>query len=178
MKRWLVPLAALGAFTLQFGCTEAPPAPPDTRAADEKAIRDGEAQWAKEMAAKDAEKNVAHYADDASLLMPNMAIHTGKDAIRGMFKDMFADKNFAGDFGPIKVDVSKGGDLAYSQGTYTITTTDPKTKKPATEKGKYLTIYRKQADGSWKAIEDMINADAPAAPAKARAAKLPRRRRG
>jgi uncharacterized protein (TIGR02246 family) len=166
MKRWLVRLAALGAFTLQFGCTEAPPAPPDTRAADEKAIRDGEAQWAKEMAAKDAEKNVAHYADDASLLMPNMAIHTGKDAIRGMFKDMFADKNFAGDFGPIKVEVSKGGDLAYSQGTYTITTTDPKTKRPATEKGKYLTIYRKQADGSWRAIEDMLNADALAAPAK------------
>src|SRR5882672_4703250 len=58
MKRWLVRLAALGAFTLQFGCTQAPP--PDTRAVDEKAIRDGEAQWAKEMAAKDVEKNVAH----------------------------------------------------------------------------------------------------------------------
>ena len=176
MKRWLVRLAALGAFMLQFGCTQTPP--PDTRAADEKTIRDGEAQWAKEMAAKDVEKNVAHYADDASLLMPNMAIHNGKGAIRGMFKDMFADRNFAGGFEPTKVEVSKGGDLAYSQGTYTMTTTDPKTKKPVTEKGKSLTIYRKQADGSWKAIEDMINADAPAARAQVRAVKLPRRRRG
>src|SRR5437879_6079998 len=134
MKRWLVRLAALGAFALQFGCTQAPPPAPDTRAADEKAIRDGEAQWAKEMAAKDVEKNVAHYADDASMLMPNMAIHNGKDAIRGMFKDMFADSNFAGDFGPAKVAVSKGGDLAYSQGAYTMTTTDPKTKRPVAQK--------------------------------------------
>ncbi len=118
------------------------------------------------MAAKDVEKNVAHYADHASLLMPNMAIRNGKDAIRGMFKGMFADPNFALGFGPTKVEVSKGGDLAYSQGTYTMTTTDPKTKRPVTEKGKYLTIYGKQADGSWKASEDMINADAPAAPAK------------
>ena len=107
-----------------------------------------------------------------------MAIYNGKDAIRGMFKDTFADPDFAGKFGPAKVGVSKGGDLAYSQGAYTMTATDAKTKKPVTEKGKYLTIYRKQADGSWRAIEDMINADAPAARAQVKAVKLPRRRRG
>jgi len=179
MKRWLIRLAAIAAFTLQFGCTQAPPpALPDTRAADEKAIRDGEAQWAKDFAAKDVEKNVAHYADDASLLMPNMAIRNGKDAIRGMFKGMFADPNFALGFGPTKVEVSKGGDLAYSQGTYTMTTTNPKTKKPVTEKGKYLTVYRKQADGSWKAVEDMTNADAPATPAKLPLAQSRRRPKG
>jgi ketosteroid isomerase-like protein len=31
-----------------------------------------------------------------------------------------------------------------------------------TETGKYVTIYRKGADGSWKAIQDINNADAPA----------------
>jgi ketosteroid isomerase-like protein len=33
--------------------------------------------------------------------------------------------------------------------------------KPMSDKGKYLTIYRKQADGSWKAVEDMLNSDLP-----------------
>jgi len=31
-----------------------------------------------------------------------------------------------------------------------------------TDKGKYLTVYRKQADGTWKAAADMINSDMPA----------------
>ena len=33
-----------------------PPAAPDTRAADEQAIRDGEAAWVKDFAAKDVDK--------------------------------------------------------------------------------------------------------------------------
>ena len=40
--------------------------------------------------------------------------------------------------------------------------TDPKTKKLVTETGKHVTVYREQADGSWKAILDIDNAGAPA----------------
>jgi uncharacterized protein (TIGR02246 family) len=167
MNRWYLTIAPLALVLLQVACTQAPPpAPPDTRAADEKAIRDTEAQWVKDYQAKDVEKGVAHYADDASLLMPGMPIMTGKDTIKGAFKAFLADPAFALDFSAAKVEVSKGGDIGYTQGAYTMTMTDPKTKKPVTEKGKYVTVYKKQADGSWKAIEDMNNADAPAAPAK------------
>src|SRR5260370_1183035 len=81
---WFVRFAPVALALFQLGCTQAPLPVPDTRADDEKAIREGEAQWAKEMAAKDVEKSVSHYADGASLLMPNMAIHTGKDAIHSM----------------------------------------------------------------------------------------------
>jgi ketosteroid isomerase-like protein len=37
-------------------------------------------------------------------------------------------------------------------------------KKVLREKGKYVTIYSRQADGSWKMMEDISNADAPAIP--------------
>jgi ketosteroid isomerase-like protein len=30
-----------------------------------------------------------------------------------------------------------------------------------TDKGKYLTVYTKQADGSWKAVADTMNSDSP-----------------
>ena len=63
-------------------------------------------------------------------------------------------------------EVSKAGDLAYTQGVYTLIVTDRKTKKPVTEKGTYVTVYKKQADGSWKAVADMATAGPPAAPAK------------
>ena len=34
--------------------------------------------------------------------------------------------------------------------------TDPATKKPLESTGSYLTVWQKQADGSWKAVEDFI----------------------
>lgn len=151
---------------LQIACTQVPPPMPDTRAADEQTIRDGETQWGKDFAAKDMDRILSHYADDGSVLMPGLPILTGKDAIRGGLKDALADPAFVLDLKTGKIEVSKGGDVAYSQGTYSYSSTDPKTKKVMVEKGKYVEVYKKQADGSWKIVEDMNNADAPAAPAK------------
>jgi ketosteroid isomerase-like protein len=153
----------------QIGCTQTPataPAPADTRAADEKAIRDSEVAWGNDYAAKDLDKILAHYADTASVLMPDTAIMTGKDAIRAGLKDGIADPKFSLALATSKVEVSTAGDLAYSQGTYTYTGTDPKTKKLMTEKGKYVEVYRKQPDGSWKIVEDINNADPSAKPVK------------
>src|SRR5450432_1986973 len=101
----------------------------------------------------DLEKFVAHCTDDASVLIPETPILTGKEAIRGALKPMRADPNFAVTFGATRVDVAKSGDLPYTQGPYSMTTSNPKTKAPVTQKGKYLTVYRKQADGTWKAVE-------------------------
>jgi uncharacterized protein (TIGR02246 family) len=157
-------------FVLQIGCTQAPapaPAPPDTRAADEKTIMDGEAGLAKDFTAKDPDKILAHYADNASMFLPDAPIMNGKDAIRAGMKEAVADPKFSLDLVTRKVEVSSGGDLAYSQGTYTVTATDSKTKKVTTERGKYVEVYKKQADGSWKIVEDINNADPPPAkPAK------------
>jgi ketosteroid isomerase-like protein len=36
-----------------------------------------------------------------------------------------------------------------------MTMTNPKNKKPVEDKGSYLTVFKKQADGGWKAIEDI-----------------------
>lgn len=74
---------------------------------------------------------------------------------------LFADPNFTLTFASTRTVASKGGDMAYSQGTYSMTMTDPKTKKPVTDKGKFMTVYAKQPDGSWKAVADTYNSDAP-----------------
>ena len=54
------------------------PPPPDTRAADEKAIRDSETEWVKEFAAKDMDKIVAHYADGGTVMLSNAPTMVGK----------------------------------------------------------------------------------------------------
>jgi ketosteroid isomerase-like protein len=98
--------------------------------------------------------------------MPGTPVIKGMAAIKAGFKGMMADKNYSLSFTPDGGDVAKSGDVAYTHGTYTATSTDPKTKKVMHEKGKYLTIFKKQSDGTWKAIEDSISNDAPPTPAK------------
>jgi uncharacterized protein (TIGR02246 family) len=167
MKRPYIVGCAVGLIVLLGGCSETPAPPADTSAADQKTIKDGETAWAADWASKDLDKIVSHYAADASVLIPDSPIMQGTSAIRTGLRNMLADKNLALSFTTSTAEVSKGGDLGYTQGTYSMTTTNPKTRKPVTEKGKYVTVYKKQADGSWKAIEDINNADAPAVPATA-----------
>jgi uncharacterized protein (TIGR02246 family) len=158
-------LAIAGTLTFQFGCDAAqPPGAPDTRAADEQAIRDGEAQWVKDFATKDPEKVLAHYADDGVSMIPLITLMTGKDAIRAGLKEEFSDPNSHLDFQPAKIEVAKSEDMAYSEGTYAYTSTDPKTKKAVIEHGNYVEVYKKQADGSWKVAADIATQESPPKP--------------
>jgi uncharacterized protein (TIGR02246 family) len=154
----------VGCVCLLAGCSSptTTSASPDTHDADVKAIKDTEAAWMKEAASKDVDKWLSYYTDDAALLMPNAPAITGKDNMRAALKPVMTDPNFALSFSATKVDTAKSGDLAYSQGTYSMTVTDPAAKAPVTDHGKYLTIFKKQADGSWKAVEDMLSSDMPA----------------
>ena len=43
--------------------------------------------------------------------------------------------------------------------------TDPETKQPRTDTGNYLTVWKKQSDGNWKAVEDFVVPGAPASAA-------------
>ncbi len=153
-------IAGLTLAALAAGCSNTPAPTPviDTRAADVQAVKDVETAWA---AAKDADKWASYFAEDGSALYPGSGIVNGRAAIQAAMAPSFADPNFSTTFTSTRAMASKGGDMVYSQGTYTMTMTNPKTKKPMTDKGKYLTVYTKQADGSWKAIADTFNSDSP-----------------
>ncbi len=155
------------AWTLAMGIVvgmisnQAVNAQPETRAADERAIREAEIEWWKVTVAKDLECTVAFYADDASMFPPNAPIATGKEAIRAVWSQLFTTPGFAISGQTTKVEASRGSDLGYSIGTYEITTPDP-AGKPIMDRGKYVVVWKKQADGSWKAIADIFNSNLPA----------------
>jgi uncharacterized protein (TIGR02246 family) len=140
------------------------PPPPDTHDADVKAISDIEAQANKDWAAKDADKLMSFYADDAMLITPGMDPLHGKDAIHGAIKQMVADPALALTFHSDRVDVAKSGDLAYTEGPYQLTVTDPVSHKVVHDHGSYVTTFRKLADGSWKAEADIVTSAVPPAP--------------
>jgi uncharacterized protein (TIGR02246 family) len=155
---------SLTGLLLLAGCNSAPPAPATPAvdiAAEQGKIRDLESAWAAAALAKDLEKSVSFYADDAILLDPGAPAAKGKDAVRAVWKGMLADPNSKLIFASNRIEVSSSGDLATTTGSYNMTMTNPKTKKPVEDKGTYLTVYKKQADGSWKAIEDVASSEIP-----------------
>ena len=85
----------------------------------------------------------------------------GKADIKAAMATYFAGPNFSLTLQSERVMASKSGDMAYSQGAYTMAVTNPKTGRPMTHKGKYLTVYTKQTDGSWKAVAQTFNPDSP-----------------
>ena len=161
MKRHASRFVALG-FLILTGCSQS--SGPDTREANARALREGEvAAFARDWGGKDADRIAAHFTDDGNFMIPNAPVITGKDAIANAMKQALADPNWSLALQPVQVEVSRGGDLGYARGTYVLTATDPASKKAVTEKGRFVTIFRKQADGSWKAVQDINNAEAPAA---------------
>ena len=148
--RALCLLALLGVWA---GC--APPLPRDTHAADVRTITEGEVLWMRHWSTRDAEGIVARYAEDASVMAPNMAPAIGREAIRQMVKQFVRDGNFGLTFDVLRVEVARSGDLGYAEGSYTLVTTDLATKQPLNDRGTYLRVYRKQLDGAWKVLLDM-----------------------
>ena len=151
------------AWTLA-GCSSAPPPPPDTHDADVMAIHDLEVQANKDWAAKNADGLASFYADDAVLMTPGGSPANGKEAISKGLKQMVADPALSLTFEASKTDVAKSGDLGYTQGSYKMTVTDPTTHKVINDHGSYVTTFRIQANGSWKAVADIATSEVPPMP--------------
>ena len=147
-------------IALLSACTKPPV---DTREADAKTIREAETARMKAGTAKDVEAFAAFYTEDASILSPNIPILTGKQPIKDGLKPMLADPQFSLTLLPTRVEVSKSGDLAFTQGPYKMTFSDIRGNKFEDE-GKYLAVWRKLPDGTWKVVEDTMNSDLPLPP--------------
>src|SRR5690349_13186230 len=128
----------------------------DTRSADEATLRNLDADWSKAAGAKDLDKTASYYADDALVLPPNMPAINGKQQARAMWQGMFSVPGFGGGWKVTKVEVARSGEMGYVTGTYELSESDA-AGKPSTDKGKYLEVWKKQTDGSWKCIIDMFN---------------------
>jgi ketosteroid isomerase-like protein len=129
--------------------------------AAEAAVGAADAAWEKAYSAKSLDKAVAFIDDKASLLWPNMPAVTGKVAVRDAVAKDFAAGNLS--WHSTEVGAAHSADLAYTIGTYRAEFKGA-SGKLSVDKGKYLTIWKKQADGSWKVLFDTFNSDLPASP--------------
>ncbi len=116
-------------------------------------------QWQSEMLeafqARDADRIAAYYAEDAVFFMPGRAPVAGREAVARTMEEDLSDAGFSLDLAGQKTEVSASGDMAYTRGTFRASYTNPQTGKIETVGGNYLQVFRKQADGSWKVVEDI-----------------------
>lgn len=103
-------------------------------------------------AVADVTKFVSFYADDASVYPQGAPMVTGNAPIKEFFSAM-STPGMSLHWEPSKAVVSAAGDVGYTSGAYEMTANG------LTEKGKYVTVWKKQGDGNWKIVEDIFNAD-------------------
>lgn len=134
-----------------------PAAPAGLSAADQAAIRAADDAAAQHIIAKDWAGWAGDFTEDAILMPPNGDPVMGPAGIKAWAE---AFPPFT-DFKVTLEEVEGRGDLAYGRGTYSMVISPPGAPAPIPDHGKYLAIYRKQADGSWKASRDIFNSNVP-----------------
>ena len=110
-------------------------------------------------AAKNVSAALGFFAPDASVLGAGVPILSGRAAIRKSLAGTFGLSDLAISWHADKADVAGSGDLGYTSGTNRVSF-GRKSKTPPII-GKYVTVWKRQADGTWKVMLDIYNGDAP-----------------
>jgi ketosteroid isomerase-like protein len=124
------------------------------------AVRTADDEWMKVFSAGNLDKSVAFCDKDGAILAPNAPIAQGRESIAKLFSGFFALPNLSITWHADKAGVARSGELAYTSGTYQMTFTGP-AGKIIPDNGKYVTVWKKQMDGSWKVLLDIFNTDRP-----------------
>jgi len=114
--------------------------------------------WSKAAATRNVDSVASFYAADAIAYPPNEPIAIGQAAAKKVWAAYLADSTFSISWKTEHAGASRSADLGFTTGSYEDSFTGPDGKRVA-EKGKYVCIWAKQADGSWKAIHDAWNSD-------------------
>jgi ubiquinone/menaquinone biosynthesis C-methylase UbiE/ketosteroid isomerase-like protein len=97
------------------------------------------------------------YAEEATLLLPDRPVIKGRKNIEAYLKE-FADSGIK--LTPVEpVEIVSNGDIGCCAGTY-LYQSSSESSVAGTWAGKFVTIFRQQPDGSWKAVIDSFFGDA------------------
>lgn len=125
---------------------------------DETAIREASAAWSKTAASKELERCLSFYTDNAYVLPFNAPLAQLKDQIRHVWSILMSNPGYSLSFGPMVIEVAQSGELGYEIGTFDLTLADD-AGKPRAMRGKYVVVWKKQANRMWKAAADIFNTD-------------------
>ena len=127
------------------------------RATVQLAIDSSMARYRDGMLTGDTAKMSSVYTADAMVFLPNFPLARGHSGINQLNAGLLAAFSItAANFKT--TDLILTGDYAIETGTYAMTM-KPKTGASIADVGKYVSIWQKQSDGSWKMVRDISNSD-------------------
>ena len=160
MKSYLPTATLISLALLATACgpaAEQPVAEAPSQAEDVAAIKSGVEQYVAVVG--DASASVALFTDDGVLMPPNEPAVIGKEAMLSYNQAFWGQFTEELTLSPEEVEVA--GDWAFARGTAAVTYTPKAGGQPTEDTGKWLQIWRRGADGSWKLAHDIWNSDQP-----------------
>jgi len=146
-------------------CSSRSGAPPRDAAADSAAVATAMQRYVADIRTSDASKIASWWTDDAVYIDRKDATIHGRAALDATLQRLLATTKVV-DAAVESDDLSVSGDLAYFLGRYD-ETLRPSTGEPVHNSGRFVFIWKRQNDGSWK-IARSVGTDlaegGPAAP--------------
>jgi ketosteroid isomerase-like protein len=125
--------------------------------AEEAAIAKADSTWSALSAeAKDVDKIVSYWTNDAVVLPPDQPIVKGKEALRKFVEESLNIPGFSISWKSSDIQFSPDGKLAYMYGENMMSMNDSTGNKISVP-GRGYSIWRKESDGSWKCVVDIFN---------------------
>jgi len=124
-----------------------------THAAEAAQIMKADADFAQAVAAKNRERFLSFLADVTTFNGGSPSELHGRDAVMKEWNDFFMADGPTLSWTPTRGEVVGAGDLGYTTGQSLFRGKGPDGKM-VERRGEYLTVWRKQRDGSWRVIFD------------------------
>lgn len=161
MYRWIFVAIALCVVT---ACSDFANDAAEATALDEEAIRNLEAElveadrrFAASVRRSGLGAWITAFAPSGRVITDGQS-YIGPEGVRRAMLPVYADTTFSITWDPNYAEVAASGDLGYTVGRY-----ERRSRaegETVVNTGTYLTVWRRQEDGSWKVKADIGNADA------------------
>lgn len=115
-----------------------------------------ETEWKQAYEAGDAATLASLYADDAIYMAPYTGAIRGRAAIQTRVAETMGAMS-SRQITIERTDAGASGDLAYGIGTYSLQMGFEGMDEPMSDNGKYVTLSKREADGSWKIYAHIWN---------------------
>jgi ketosteroid isomerase-like protein len=133
----------------------APEASAPEPAPDASVLMEADRAFAAAVAEGGSEAWASWFAEDGAMIQPRVGEIRGRADIRG-YVTWLDDPQVSLRWEPARADIAASGDLGWTTGRFVSEGVDDN-GQPTRGEGRYVSIWRRAADGSWKVVMDLGN---------------------
>jgi ketosteroid isomerase-like protein len=127
----------------------------DTASEKEKLMQ-ASRQWSQKAASRNVDSILSYWDNDALVISAGETPIKGKQGIRKMVEESFSNPNFHIEWEPESAEISNSGDMGYLVEQTKVRIADS-TGMDQTLHFKTVTIWKKQPNGEWKNVVDVMS---------------------